>query len=302
MAISDSSSREPRCCDSRQARQFPKKCPAAERLIRKRLSANDLRRDRTVVFNGSLKCGLYVPRRPLRDVPQKTYATAARFSSDGCDRPDQKLQLRADRPGCVPQVVVFGERRRHAWRCPCRTARIPTQRHLNGPCHCAVRSRHGSDRWNGCLSSAQPSNGWYLSRLPPNDGKYKMNHDRTGNPAIRLGLIARAMIMAVTEYIWDEDNLVAETDGTNAVNVVYTNEPQQYGNLISTRIAGTTSYHHFDALGSTRQLTNSAGCGVSLASGGRRAGRVHAASSSAARGRTRLQSVHGAANSRKEKP
>jgi RHS repeat-associated protein len=54
-------------------------------------------------------------------------------------------------------------------------------------------------------------------------------------------------------------NYLAESDATNAINVVYTNEPQQYGNLVSTRIGNTTSYHHFDALGSTRQLTGSNG-------------------------------------------
>jgi RHS repeat-associated protein len=62
-----------------------------------------------------------------------------------------------------------------------------------------------------------------------------------------------------TNYIWDEQNLLAESDGTNTINVVYTNEPQKYGNLISSRISGATSYHAFDALGSTRQLTSSAG-------------------------------------------
>jgi RHS repeat-associated protein len=62
-----------------------------------------------------------------------------------------------------------------------------------------------------------------------------------------------------TNYIWDEQNYLAEADGTNMINVVYTNEPQQYGNLISSRISGTTSYHHFDGLGSTRQLTNASG-------------------------------------------
>jgi len=66
-----------------------------------------------------------------------------------------------------------------------------------------------------------------------------------------------------TKYIWDEDNLLAETDVNNVVQTVYTNEPQQYGNLISTRlpIAGTptTAYHHFDAIGSTRKLTNAVG-------------------------------------------
>jgi RHS repeat-associated protein len=62
-----------------------------------------------------------------------------------------------------------------------------------------------------------------------------------------------------TNYIWDDANYLAESDVTNTINVVYTNEPRQYGNLVSTRIGSTTSYHHFDALGSTRQLTNAAG-------------------------------------------
>src|SRR5262249_12123415 len=65
--------------------------------------------------------------------------------------------------------------------------------------------------------------------------------------------------MPVTKYIWDKQNYLAEADGSDTINVVYTNEPTPYGNLISTRISGTTSYHHFDAIGSTRQLTNSAG-------------------------------------------
>jgi RHS repeat-associated protein len=66
-----------------------------------------------------------------------------------------------------------------------------------------------------------------------------------------------------TNYIWDEENLLAEADGTNAIQTVYTNEPEQYGNLVSTRlpVAGTptTVYHHFDAIGSTRQLSTNAG-------------------------------------------
>src|SRR5262249_10860318 len=65
--------------------------------------------------------------------------------------------------------------------------------------------------------------------------------------------------MPTTNYIWDEQNYLAEADGSNTIQTVYTNEPQQYGNLISSRISGTTSYHHFDAIGSTRQLTNATG-------------------------------------------
>jgi len=65
--------------------------------------------------------------------------------------------------------------------------------------------------------------------------------------------------MTTTNYIWDEQNYLAEADGPNTIQTVYTNEPEQYGNLISSRISGTTSYHHFDGIGSTWQLTNAAG-------------------------------------------
>jgi RHS repeat-associated protein len=59
-----------------------------------------------------------------------------------------------------------------------------------------------------------------------------------------------------TNYIWDDENLLAEADGAGAINTVYTNEPKQYGNLISTRVSSAASFHHFDGIGSTRQLTN----------------------------------------------
>jgi RHS repeat-associated protein len=65
--------------------------------------------------------------------------------------------------------------------------------------------------------------------------------------------------MTTTKYIWDEQNYLAEADGNDAINVVYTNEPRHHGNLISTRISGASSYHHFDAIGSARQLTNLSG-------------------------------------------
>src|SRR5438105_11657324 len=65
--------------------------------------------------------------------------------------------------------------------------------------------------------------------------------------------------MPVTKYIWDEQTYLAESDGADAINVVYTTEPQEFGSLIGSRISGASSYHHFDAIGSTRQLTNAAG-------------------------------------------
>jgi RHS repeat-associated protein len=58
--------------------------------------------------------------------------------------------------------------------------------------------------------------------------------------------------------IWDIQNILLETDGSNVTQVVYTLEPAGYGNLISQRRSSTTSYYLFDALGSTRKLTGSA--------------------------------------------
>jgi RHS repeat-associated protein len=59
--------------------------------------------------------------------------------------------------------------------------------------------------------------------------------------------------------IWDGENILLETDGADATQVVYTLEPAGYGNLVSQRRGSTSSYYLFDALGSTRKLTNSAG-------------------------------------------
>ena len=61
-----------------------------------------------------------------------------------------------------------------------------------------------------------------------------------------------------TKFIWDEENILLETNAANVTQVTKTLEPQLYGNLISDRTAGTTRYYHFDALGSTSNLTNSA--------------------------------------------
>jgi RHS repeat-associated protein len=62
------------------------------------------------------------------------------------------------------------------------------------------------------------------------------------------------------KYIWDFQNYLGEAHADNAIQVVYTNEPQTYGNLISqwrkTPTIWIPRYHHFDALGSTRVLTD----------------------------------------------
>ena len=59
-----------------------------------------------------------------------------------------------------------------------------------------------------------------------------------------------------SKLIWDGENLLLETDGSDVTQVVYTLEPEQYGNQISQRRSGATHYYHFDGLGSTDRLTD----------------------------------------------
>ena len=65
----------------------------------------------------------------------------------------------------------------------------------------------------------------------------------------------------ITNFVWNpvDDCIISEVDETGAVQAVYTNEPQQYGGVISQRRGNTSHYHHHDALGSTRFLTDSSG-------------------------------------------
>lgn len=65
--------------------------------------------------------------------------------------------------------------------------------------------------------------------------------------------------MGKTQFIWDplSDNVLQEKDEFGTTQVTYSNEPDQFGNLISQRRGGETSYYHFDGLGSTRELTDS---------------------------------------------
>jgi|GEM_PF-2496911 len=67
--------------------------------------------------------------------------------------------------------------------------------------------------------------------------------------------------MGTTTFVWDPvfDCVSHELDENNDVKAVYNNEPQQYGGVLSQRRGTTSHYHHHDALGSTRFLTDSSG-------------------------------------------
>ena len=58
------------------------------------------------------------------------------------------------------------------------------------------------------------------------------------------------------KLIWDAENILAETDSGGTTQAAYTLAPEAFGSLISQRRSGATSFHHYDALGSTNKLTD----------------------------------------------
>ena len=63
-----------------------------------------------------------------------------------------------------------------------------------------------------------------------------------------------------TKFIWDQQNYLQETDENDATQVAYTNKPAEYGELVSqyrwTGAIWVAETYHFDALGSTTELTD----------------------------------------------
>jgi RHS repeat-associated protein len=59
-----------------------------------------------------------------------------------------------------------------------------------------------------------------------------------------------------TKFIWDDQNYLAEADGPNVVTTVYTNEPERYGRLVSSRRSVDSLYEHSDALLARRALSS----------------------------------------------
>ena len=57
--------------------------------------------------------------------------------------------------------------------------------------------------------------------------------------------------------IWDREATLAELDSGGNTISQYTHSPSDYGKLISQHRSGSTSFHHFDVVGSTRAMSDS---------------------------------------------
>lgn len=62
-----------------------------------------------------------------------------------------------------------------------------------------------------------------------------------------------------TKSIWDLENILQETDGSNVTQATFTLWPALYADLVSQRRGSTTNFFLFDGLGSTDRLTDASG-------------------------------------------
>jgi RHS repeat-associated protein len=58
-------------------------------------------------------------------------------------------------------------------------------------------------------------------------------------------------------YLWDGAQVLVETDGSNNTVARYTLAPFRFGDLLAQRRSAASRWYHFDALGSTRALSDS---------------------------------------------
>jgi RHS repeat-associated protein len=70
--------------------------------------------------------------------------------------------------------------------------------------------------------------------------------------------VQRADSTGTLKEVWDGEKILLETNTSNVTQVIYTLSPGVYGDLISQRRLGTSSYYVFDPLGSADRLTNGA--------------------------------------------
>jgi RHS repeat-associated protein len=68
--------------------------------------------------------------------------------------------------------------------------------------------------------------------------------------------IQRQDSSGTSKQIWDGEKIVEETDQSNVAQVVYTQSTGRYGDIVSQRRSGISSYFVFDPLGSTTRLVD----------------------------------------------
>ena len=80
-----------------------------------------------------------------------------------------------------------------------------------------------------------------------------MRTDKTTHTTYTLALAAD-----VTRFVWDNQDVLLETNAGGVTQTAYTQTPALFGEIVAQRKSGASRFYHFDGLGSTMELTDGA--------------------------------------------
>jgi RHS repeat-associated protein len=117
---------------------------------------------------------------------------------------------------------------------------------------------NGNQAMQRTPAGARTTNTWdYENRLTkialPSGTHNSMVYDTDGRR------VKKEDSRGVAKFVWDGANTLLTTDDLDVTQVAYTLQPNLYGILISQHCSQLTSLYHFDAVGSTVQLTDGIG-------------------------------------------
>ena len=121
-----------------------------------------------------------------------------------------------------------------------------------------IYDANGNERSSRVSSGGVTTNLWDFenklkTRVMASGARSTYTYDPDGK------LIRKDSISGTSKYLWDLDNILLEADASDVIQAIYSLMPELYGRVVSQFRVGSTSFFHFDALGSTDKLTDNLG-------------------------------------------
>jgi RHS repeat-associated protein len=125
----------------------------------------------------------------------------------------------------------------------------------------------------GTTTLSWDNNGNQAGQIAPSGGRTTFTWDfenRSTQALLPLGLpntmtydadgrrVKKVDASGTAKAVWDDQNILLETDQSNVTQAEYSLQPADYGNLVSQYRSGGTQFFLFDALGSSDRLVDSA--------------------------------------------
>jgi RHS repeat-associated protein len=123
----------------------------------------------------------------------------------------------------------------------------------------AAGNRRAVESPSGDLTTSTWNGENQLDRVEPPSGEVVTYVWDPVNKLSEERIVTRDDGVTPLTYLWDNNNVLRETDDLETPQAEYTYQPQPYGDLVSQRRDAESSYYRFDALGSNIALTDGSG-------------------------------------------